>query len=55
MRLPDRLLEKLACPRCKGKLDYREEENRLVCGGCRLAYRITDDIPVLLPDEADKL
>ncbi len=55
MRLPDRLLEKLVCPRCKGKLDYREEENRLVCGSCRLAYRITDDIPVLLPDEAEKL
>lgn len=55
MRLPDRLLEKLACPGCKGKLEYREEENRLVCRSCRLAYRITDDIPVLLPDEADKL
>ena len=55
MTLSDKLLEKLACPKCKDKLEYRENENRLVCTQCRLAYRIVDNIPVLLLDEAEKL
>ncbi len=55
MTLSNQLLEKLVCPKCKGKLSYQEDENRLVCENCRLAYRITDDIPVLLMDEAEKI
>ena len=55
MALSEKLLSKLACPVCKGKLDYKEDEERLVCPACRLAYRIVDDIPVLLPDEAEKV
>ncbi len=55
MTLSPQLLEKLACPACKGGLDYSEEDDRLICSACRLAYRITDDIPVLLSDEADKI
>lgn len=48
-------MEKLVCPKCKGKLDYKEDDNRLICGVCQLAFRITDDIPVLLLDEAEKI
>ncbi len=55
MALPEKLLAKLACPQCKGKLEYRENENRLVCNTCHVAYKIIDNIPVLLPDEAEKL
>lgn len=55
MALPDKLLEKLVCPQCKGKLDYREAEDRLICNKCKLAYPISDNIPVLLVDEAEKL
>ncbi|MDH3889853.1 MAG: Trm112 family protein [candidate division Zixibacteria bacterium] len=54
MALSNQLLEKLACPKCKGKLNYLEVENQLLCESCRLSYRITDDIPVLLIDEAEK-
>ena len=54
MALSDQLLEKLACPKCKGKLKYIEEENQLLCESCKLAYRITDNIPVLLIDEAEE-
>jgi uncharacterized protein YbaR (Trm112 family) len=53
--LPKRLLEILACPKCKGDLDYQPEVKRLVCHACRLAYPIVDDIPVMLLDEAIKL
>ena len=55
MALPDRLLEKLVCPSCKGKLQYLEADNRLVCDKCRLAFRIDNEVPVLLTDEAEKL
>lgn len=55
MALPDKLLDKLVCPKCKGPLQYNEQENRLICGNCKLSYRISDDIPVLLVDEAEKI
>jgi uncharacterized protein YbaR (Trm112 family) len=55
MGLPEKLLEKLACPKCRQALDYIEAENRLVCESCRVGFRITDDIPVLQIDEAEKL
>lgn len=55
MALSDKLLEKLVCPDCKKKLIYEEQKNRLVCNTCRVAYRVTDNVPVLLTDEAEKL
>ncbi|HRY30069.1 MAG TPA: Trm112 family protein [Elusimicrobiota bacterium] len=52
MALKKELLEILACPKCKGDLEYRESENRLLCQKCKLAYAIKDGIPVMLIDEA---
>jgi uncharacterized protein YbaR (Trm112 family) len=52
MSLSPQLLEILVCPKCKGVLDYREQESVLVCASCRLSYPIRDDIPVMLIDEA---
>ena len=53
MSLSPELLEILACPKCKGDLEYRAEpEEQLVCHACRLAYRVEDGIPVMLIDEA---
>ena len=40
------LMEILACPVCKGKLDYKKEQQELVCNFDRLAYAIINDIPV---------
>ncbi|MCK5411791.1 MAG: Trm112 family protein, partial [Gemmatimonadetes bacterium] len=40
MALDERLLEILACPKCKGELEYREAEDSLLCHACRLRYRI---------------
>ena len=53
--LPSTLLEKLACPKCKGKFEYRERENNLDCHTCKLRFRIADGMPVLLLDEAETL
>ncbi|MEW6486595.1 MAG: Trm112 family protein [Thermodesulfobacteriota bacterium] len=52
MALPPDLLEILVCPQCKGELEYREAEAALLCRACRLRYRIEDDIPVMLIEEA---
>jgi len=52
--LSDKLLEVLACPKCKGDLVYERNENKLICEACRLRYRIGDDIPIMLIDEAEK-
>lgn len=48
------LLEILVCPVSKGKLEYDEKENVLVCMESRLKYPVEDDIPVMLPERAEK-
>jgi uncharacterized protein YbaR (Trm112 family) len=55
MALASELKEILACPKCKGELEFREEERKIVCKACKLVYRIEDDIPIMLIDEAVKL
>ena len=52
MTVDPQLLEILVCPKCKGELEYREAENRLLCHACGLAYPVRDDIPIMLIDEA---
>lgn len=49
------LLEILACPVCKGKLEYQRDRNELVCRVDRLAYPVRDDVPVMLVEEAREL
>ena len=48
------LLDILVCPVSKGKLEYGEKENVLVCYKSRLKYPIEDDIPIMLPERAEK-
>jgi hypothetical protein len=52
MAISKELLEILACPKCKGDLDPTPKGDGLVCKACRLLYRIEDDIPIMLIDEA---
>lgn len=52
MPVPEELLKILACPKCKGDIEYNPAKNWLVCKNCKLAYRIEDDIPIMLIDEA---
>lgn len=46
------LLEVLVCPVCKMPLEYRQERESLKCTSCRRVYRVKDDIPIMLIDEA---
>lgn len=53
MVLDPRLLEILACPKDKGPLLYFADEDALYNPRLRMKYAITDDIPVMLIDEAE--
>jgi uncharacterized protein YbaR (Trm112 family) len=55
MALAAELKEILACPRCKGDLEFHEERGEIHCRSCRLVYPIRDDIPVMLVEEARPL
>lgn len=55
MAVDQELLEILACPNCRGKVEYDEGQQVIRCvGECRYAYPVRDDIPVMLIEEATK-
>lgn len=50
-----KLFSILACPLCKGQLDYDKTKQEIVCRFDRLAFPIRDGIPVMLEQEARAL
>ena len=52
MAISQDLLEILACPACKAKVELKPDGNALKCVECHRVYPIRDDIPVMLIDEA---
>lgn len=50
-----KLLDILVCPVSKAPLEWRPEQNELVCKASRLAYPVRDGVPVLLEEEARRL
>jgi uncharacterized protein YbaR (Trm112 family) len=52
MPLDPKLLEIIACPKCKGRLELKPDESALLCRACRLAYPVVDEIPNLIKEEA---
>ncbi|MDQ6615810.1 MAG: Trm112 family protein [Actinomycetota bacterium] len=52
MALDPKLLEILACPEDKGPLLYFPDEDTLYNPRMKRRYRIQDDIPIMLIDEA---
>jgi len=55
MAVKQELLDILACPKCKGDIKLNESQNGLVCDNCKLLYRIKDDIPIMLIEEAEPI
>ena len=53
--MDSKLLDILACPVCKGPLQWHKEVPCLVCRADRLAFPVRDGIPVLLENEARTL
>ena len=54
MALSEKLMKKLACPVCQGELEYNPQEEKLICRNDQFRFRIVDDIPLLVQDEAEK-
>lgn len=52
MAISQELLELLACPACKAKVELKPDGSGLKCVECKRVYPIQDDIPVMLVDEA---
>jgi uncharacterized protein YbaR (Trm112 family) len=52
MAISEDLLEILACPACKAKVELKADGSGLKCVECKRVYAIRDDIPVMLIDEA---
>ena len=50
-----KLLDIIVCPVSKAKLFFDEERNELVSKKAKLAYKIKNGIPILLPEEARKI
>ena len=53
--LDHKLLTILACPLCKGELQYDRVAKELICLPDALAYPVRDDVPVMLSNEAREL
>jgi uncharacterized protein YbaR (Trm112 family) len=52
MAIGQDLLDILACPACKAKVELKPDGSSLKCVKCKRVYPIRDDIPVMLVDEA---
>lgn len=55
MAINKQLKEILACPKCKGRVEIHEDRQEILCWQCLLVYRIEEDIPIMLIDEARPL
>jgi uncharacterized protein len=53
--LDPRLLEILACPKCKKGLYPAADHSYLDCQECLMRFRVEDDIPIMLIEEAESL
>ncbi len=53
--LDKKLLDILACPVCKGNLEYVKQPEELICKADGLAYPVRDGIPVMLEEEAREI
>jgi len=52
MTIPKELLDILVCPVCKAPVALLLDGSGLKCGSCRRIYPVRDEIPVMLPEEA---
>lgn len=48
-----KLLEILACPACRGDVEYDVKNEKIVCTECGRKYPVREGIPVMLVDEAE--
>ncbi|WP_114891668.1 Trm112 family protein [Haemophilus haemolyticus] len=54
-KINHQLLEVIACPRCLARLQYEQENQRLICCYEQIAYPIKNGMPVLPADKSEIL
>ena len=47
-----KLLDILACPECRGDVEYDAKNEKLTCVECGKQYSVIDGIPVMLKEES---
>lgn len=54
MAISPELLEILRCPKCKSRVELKDDASGLKCVNpeCALVYPVRDEIPVMLIEEA---
>ena len=52
--LKKEIIKILACPKCKGHVEYDKKNEVISCKTCNLKYLIKQGIPVMLIEEAQK-
>jgi len=52
MPLSPEIIDILACPKCKGKLEQVSAPEGFACAACNLFYKVEDGIPNFLIEEA---
>ncbi len=55
MSIDKKLLEILACPKCKGDVRYSATKSGIICEKCKLIYPVNNGVPVMLIEEAKPL
>jgi hypothetical protein len=55
MSLDPKILDIIACPKCKGRLESEPDGSALLCRACRLSYAVVDEIPNLITEDAKPL
>jgi uncharacterized protein len=48
-----KLLEILACPACRGDVEYDVKNEKIICTDCGRQYPVREGIPVMLVDESE--
>ncbi|MFW6365668.1 MAG: Trm112 family protein [Spirochaetota bacterium] len=50
--IDSKLLNMLACPYCRGNVEYDTKEAVITCQECGLVYPVVDKIPVMIIEKA---
>ncbi len=51
----EKMMDILACPKCKGDVKLNKKENKIVCHSCRLKFAVEEGIPNMLLEDAKNL
>jgi uncharacterized protein YbaR (Trm112 family) len=51
--IDSKILDILACPVCKGDVEYSAKDEVLICVDCKREYKVVNGIPVMLYEPPD--